>query len=38
MKLLEIIGVGFDVTDELLIRSFAFVRYWRDTGKIIGVK
>jgi hypothetical protein len=21
--------VGFDVTDQLLIRSFAFVRYWR---------
>jgi hypothetical protein len=21
--------VGFDVTDELLIRFFAFVRYWR---------
>jgi hypothetical protein len=21
--------VGFDITDQLLIRSFAFVRYWR---------
>jgi hypothetical protein len=21
--------VGFDVTDQLLIRSFAFIRYWR---------
>jgi hypothetical protein len=28
MKLLGIISVGFDVTDQLLIRSFAFVRYW----------
>jgi hypothetical protein len=24
--------VGFDVTDQLLIRSFAFVRYWRKNG------
>jgi hypothetical protein len=29
MTLLGIISVGFDVTDQLLIRSFAFVRYWR---------
>jgi hypothetical protein len=29
MKLLGIISVGFDVTDQLLIRFFAFVRYWR---------
>jgi hypothetical protein len=28
MKLLEI-SVGFDVTDQLLIRFSAFVRYWR---------
>jgi hypothetical protein len=28
MRLLEIISVGFDVTDQLLIRSFAFVKYW----------
>jgi hypothetical protein len=28
MKLLRIISVGFDVTDQLLIRSFAFVKYW----------
>jgi hypothetical protein len=26
-KLLEIISVGFDVTDQLLIRFLAFVRY-----------
>jgi hypothetical protein len=32
MKLLEIIGVGFDVTDQLLIRYLAFVRYWRKNG------
>jgi hypothetical protein len=29
MKLLEIISVGFDVTDQLLIGLSAFVRYWR---------
>jgi hypothetical protein len=29
MKLLGIIGVGFDVPDQLLIRFPAFVRYWR---------
>jgi hypothetical protein len=28
-KLLGIISVGFDVTDKLLIRFSAFVRYWR---------
>jgi hypothetical protein len=27
MKLLGIISVGFDVTDQLLIRSFAFVDF-----------
>jgi hypothetical protein len=25
--------VGFDVLDHLLIRSFAFVRYWRKKWK-----
>jgi hypothetical protein len=29
MKLLRIISVGFDITDELLIKFSAFVRYWR---------
>jgi hypothetical protein len=29
MKLLGIISVGFDVTDQLLIRFSAFVGYWR---------
>jgi hypothetical protein len=29
MKLLGIISVGFNVTDQLLIIFFAFVRYWR---------
>jgi hypothetical protein len=24
--------VGFDVTDQLLIRFFAFVRYWKKMG------
>jgi hypothetical protein len=28
-KLLEIISVGFDITDQPLIRFFSFVRYWR---------
>jgi hypothetical protein len=28
-KLLGITSVGFDVTDKLLIRFSAFVRYWR---------
>jgi hypothetical protein len=32
MKLLGIITVGFEVKDQLLIRSFAFVRYWRKNG------
>jgi hypothetical protein len=29
MKLLGIISVGFDVTDQLLIRLLAFIRDWR---------
>jgi hypothetical protein len=29
MKLLGIISEGFDVTDQLLIRFFVYVRYWR---------
>jgi hypothetical protein len=29
MKLLGTISVDFDLTDELLIRFFAFVRYWK---------
>jgi hypothetical protein len=35
MKLLGIISVGVDVTDELLISFFfffAFIRYWRING------
>jgi hypothetical protein len=32
MNILGIINVDFDVTDQLLIRSFAFVRYWRKNG------
>jgi hypothetical protein len=27
-----VISVDFDVTDQLLIRYFAFVRYWRKKG------
>jgi hypothetical protein len=29
MKLLGNISVGFDITDQLLIRFSAFLRYWR---------
>jgi hypothetical protein len=32
MKLLGIIIVGFNETDQLLIISFAFIRYWRKMG------
>jgi hypothetical protein len=32
MKLLGIISVGFDITDELLLRSFAFAKYRRKLG------
>jgi hypothetical protein len=31
-KLLGMISVGFDVTDQLLIRFSALVRYWRKNG------
>jgi hypothetical protein len=33
MKLLGIISVGFDITNHLLISSFAFIRYWRKNGE-----
>jgi hypothetical protein len=36
MKLFGIISVGFDVTDQLLIRIFAFIRYWRKNGSTMG--
>jgi hypothetical protein len=32
MKLLGIINMGSDITDELLIRFSAFIRYWRKNG------
>jgi hypothetical protein len=32
MKLLGTISVDFDVTDQLLIRFSAFVRYWEKVG------
>jgi hypothetical protein len=35
MKLLGIISVDFYVTDQLLIRSFAFVRYWGKNGSTL---
>jgi hypothetical protein len=34
MKLLGTISVGFDVTDQLLNSSSAFVRYWRNNGTV----
>jgi hypothetical protein len=34
--LLGIINVGFDVTDQLLIRFSAFVRYWRKKDRAKG--
>jgi hypothetical protein len=27
--------VGFDITDQLLIRSFAFIKYWRRNGSTV---
>jgi hypothetical protein len=36
MKLLGIISVGVDVTDQLLIRSFAFIRYYADDVNLLG--
>jgi hypothetical protein len=35
MRLLGIISVSFDVTDQLLIRSSAFVKYWRRNGIVL---
>jgi hypothetical protein len=32
MKLLGIISVGFNITDQLLIRSFAFVKILEEKG------
>jgi hypothetical protein len=34
MKFLGIISVGFDVTDQLLIRFSAFIRYWRKKWQL----
>jgi hypothetical protein len=34
MKLLGTISVDFDVTDQLLIRFSAFIRYWRDNETV----
>jgi hypothetical protein len=32
MKLLRVISVGFNATDQLLTRPVAFVRYWRKNA------
>jgi hypothetical protein len=32
MKYLRIISVGFNVTDQVVIRYSAFIRYWRKNG------
>jgi hypothetical protein len=37
MKFLGIISVGFDVTDQLLIRFSAFIRYWRKNESTMTV-
>jgi hypothetical protein len=37
LKLLGIISVGFDVTDQQLIMYFAFVKYSRKNGNTIGL-
>jgi hypothetical protein len=34
MKLLGIISIDFDVTDQLLIRFSAFLRYWRENETV----
>jgi len=34
MKVLGIMGVDFDVTEQQLIRYFVFVKYWRENGNI----
>jgi hypothetical protein len=31
-EIIGIISVGFNIRDQLLIRSSAFVRYWRKNG------
>jgi hypothetical protein len=36
MKILGIISVDFNVTDQLLIKYFAFVRYWRKNKSTMG--
>jgi hypothetical protein len=35
MKLLGIISVSFDIANQLLIRYFAFVRYWRKNETVL---
>jgi hypothetical protein len=35
LSILGIISVGFDVTDQLPIRSFAFTKYWRRNGSTV---
>jgi len=34
---LGIISEDFDVKDPLLVRHFAFVRYWRKNWTVLGV-
>jgi hypothetical protein len=34
VKLLGIISIGFNVTNQLLIRFIAFVRYWRKNETV----
>jgi hypothetical protein len=32
MRMLGIISVGFEVTNQIVITSSAFIRYWRKNG------
>jgi hypothetical protein len=38
MKLLGIISVDFNVKDQLPIRRFVFIRYWRENGAGIAMR
>jgi hypothetical protein len=37
MKLLGLISVGFDITEQVLIRFSTFVIYWRESGNTMRV-
>jgi hypothetical protein len=37
MKLLGLISVGFDITEQVLIRFSTVVRYWRESGSAMRI-